>query len=66
MKTYSVTMARQENRIIVYEVQAENQDDAEEKAYELFSDEDFDNMRTVVADEWVQQVEECEGLSSCD
>ena len=65
MKTYSVTMARQENRIIVYTVTAEDEDAAEEQARELFDEEDFDNMRTVVADEWVQQVEECEGLSSC-
>lgn len=66
MKTYNVTMARQENRIIIYTVTAEDEDAAEEQARELFDEEDFDNMRTVVADEWVQQVEECEGLSSCD
>lgn len=65
MKTYEVTMARQENRIIVYTITAEDEDAAEEKARELFDEEDFDNMRTVVADEWVQQVDECEGLSSC-
>ena len=66
MKTYEVTMARQENRIIVYNITAEDEDAAEEQARELFDEEDFDNMRTVVTDEWVQQVSECEGLSSCD
>ena len=66
MKTYEVTMARQENRIIVYTVTAEDEDAAEEQARELFDEEDFDNMRTVVADEWVQQMSECKGLSSCD
>jgi len=66
MKTYEVTMARQENRIVVYTITAEDEDAAEEQALELFHEEDFDTMRTVVADEWVQQVSECEGLSSCD
>lgn len=65
MKTYSVTMARQENRIVVYEVQAEDQSEAESLAWELFDEEDFNDMKTVVSDEWCQQVDECEGLSSC-
>jgi hypothetical protein len=63
MKTYNVTMARQENRIIVYTVTAEDEDAAEEQARELFDEEDFDNMKTVAADEWCQQVDECKGLS---
>lgn len=66
MKTYQVTMARQENRIIVYEVQAKDESEAESLAWELLDEENFDNMKTVHADEWCQQMEECEGLSSCD
>jgi hypothetical protein len=68
MKTYQVTMARQENRIVVYTVQADDQSDAESQAWELFEEENFNDMKTVVSDEWCQQVDECEdaGLSSCD
>ena len=59
-------MARQENRIVVYTVTAEDEDAAEELAEELFHDDDFDNMRCVHAEEWTQSIVECKGLSSCD
>lgn len=64
MKTYQVTMARQENRIVVYEVQAQDESEAESLAYELFDEEDFDSMKTVHAEEWCQQVDEVEGVSN--
>lgn len=64
MKTYQVTMARQENRIVVYEVQAQDESEAESLAWELFDEDYFDSMETVHAEEWCQQVDEVEGVSN--
>jgi hypothetical protein len=58
MKKFKVTMVRVENRVFVYEVEAEDQEDAVEMAEELFEDADWSEGKTVYAEEFENGVEE--------
>ena len=50
MKKFKVTMVRVENRVFVYEVEAEDGDEAVEKAEELFEDAGMEDGEIVFAD----------------
>ena len=58
MKKFKVTMVRVENRVFVYEVEAEDGDEAVEKAEELFVDAGMEDGEIVFAEEFENGVEE--------
>ena len=58
MKKFKVTMVRVENRVFVYEVEAEDGDEAVEKAEELFEDAGMEDGEIVFAEEFENGVEE--------
>ena len=58
MKKYKVTMVRIENRIFEYEVQAADEDQALEKAEELFDQASAEDGEIVHAEEFENGIEE--------
>jgi hypothetical protein len=58
MRKFEVTMVRVENRIWVYEVEAEDEDQAKEQARELFHEAEWDEGKTVFAEEFENGIEE--------
>lgn len=58
MKKFKVTMVRVENRVFVYEVEAEDVDKAVEKAEELLENADTEDGEIVFAEEFENGVEE--------
>jgi len=58
MKKFKVTMVRVENRVFVYEVEAEDGDEAIEKAEELLENADTEDGEIVFAEEFENGVEE--------
>lgn len=57
MKTYQITLARSETRVVIVEIEAENEDTAEDIARDMLDDTDFDEGRAVHAEEWIQDTE---------
>jgi hypothetical protein len=57
MKTYQITLARSETRVVIVEIEAENEDAAEDIARDMLDDTDFDEGRAVHSDEWIQDTE---------
>jgi hypothetical protein len=60
MRKFEVTMVRVENRVWVYEVEAEDEDQAVEMAEELFEGAEWDEGKTVFAEEFENGIEEIE------
>jgi len=58
MKKFKVTMVRVENRVFVYEVEAENPDEAVGKAEELFDEASIEDGEIVFAEDFENGVEE--------
>ena len=58
MSKFRVTMVRVENRVFVYEVEAEDRDEAVEMAEELFEDAEWSEGKTVHAEEFENGIEE--------
>lgn len=59
MKTYSVAMARIEHHVYRYEVEANNEKEAREKAREQWDDGDYpDQYEVVHAEEFIVDMEE--------
>ena len=65
MKTYQITLARNETRVVIVEIEAENAEAAEDIAHEMLDDTDFDEGRAVHADEWIQDTE-CISEEDCE
>jgi hypothetical protein len=57
---FKVTMARSENRVYYFEVDAENENDAQDMAQELFSECNTEDGEIVYAEEWCQDCEQLE------
>ena len=57
MKTYRITLARSEIRVVIVEIEAENEDAAEDIARDMLDDTDFYEGRAVDADAWIQDTE---------
>lgn len=58
MKTYEIILAREEIRTITLNIQAEDEEEAQEKAHDILTDTDFYDGRHVHGDQWVQEVNE--------
>jgi hypothetical protein len=56
MRTYEIILAREEIRTITLHIEAEDQEEAEEKAHDILMDTDFHGGRHVHGDQWVQEV----------
>jgi len=61
VRKFAVTMARAETRVWVYEIEAEDEDEAKEMAEELFEDAEWSEGKAVHAEEFENRVEEIEG-----
>ena len=61
MKKFEVTMARAETRVWVYEIEAEDEDEAKEMAEELFEDAEWSEGKAVYAEEFENGITEIEG-----
>lgn len=58
MKTYQVQIARNETTVYTIEVQAEDEDQAEEFAQGRFDEGDYDYEKVVYGEEEIHAVEE--------
>jgi len=54
MKTYQITLARNETRVVIVEIEAENENAAEDIARDMLDDTDFHDGKAVHAEEWIQ------------
>lgn len=63
MKTYNITLARAETRIITMQIKAADHETANDIAHDMLDDIDFDAGRPVHAEDWVQDVELLERVS---
>lgn len=57
MKTYQITLARNETRVIIVEIKAENEAAAEDIARDMLDDTDFRYGEAVHDEEWIQDTE---------
>jgi len=60
MRKFEVTMARAETRVWVYEIEAEDEDEAKDRAEELFEDAVWSEGKAVHAEEFENGIEEIE------
>jgi hypothetical protein len=58
MRKFAVTMARAETRVWVYEIEAEDEDEAKNRAEQYFEEEDWDTGKAVHAEEFENGIEE--------
>lgn len=58
MKTYNITLARAETRIVTMQIQADDHAAANNIARDMLDDIDFDDGQPVHAEDWVQEVEQ--------
>lgn len=65
MKTYQITLARNETRVVIVEIEADNEEAAETIAHEMLGNTDFDEGKAVYADEWIQDTE-CISEEDCE
>ena len=56
MKTYNITLAREEIHIVTLTVTADSDEAANKLAREALPDTDFTTSKLVHADQWVQDV----------
>ena len=61
MKTFIVTLARSETRIVTRRIKAISEDVARDIANDMLGDIDFHDGRAVDADDWVQEIAEARG-----
>jgi hypothetical protein len=57
MKTYQITLARNETRVVIVNVEAATESEAEDIAHELLEDTDFSDAETVYGEEWIQDTQ---------
>lgn len=57
VRRYAVTMARAETRVWVYEIEAEDEEEAKDKAEQYFEEEDWDTGKAVHAEEFENGIE---------
>jgi len=60
VRRYAVTMARTETRVWVYEIEAEDEEQAKEMAEEFFEDAEWSEGKAVHAEEFENGIEEIE------
>jgi len=58
MKTYSIKYCRVENQIFEFEIEAEDEDDAANIAYDTFNDYDYQDFKVVHAEEFIHDIQE--------
>jgi hypothetical protein len=57
MKTYQITLACSEIRVVIVEIEAENENAAEHIARDMLDDTDFRDGKAVHAEAWIQDTE---------
>lgn len=57
MKTYQITLARNETRVIIVEIEAEDEAAAEDIARDMLDDTDFRDGEAVHDEQWIQDTE---------
>ena len=58
MKKYQVQIARTETTVYYIDVMAEDEDNAEELAYDRFEQNDYDDEKIVFGEEFTHEVKE--------
>ena len=58
MKKYEVLIARNETTVYTIEVKARNEDEAEEKAYKRFGQNDYEKEKVVYGEEETHEINE--------
>ena len=58
MKTYSIKYCRVENQIFEFEVEAEDEDDAANIAYDTFDEYTHQDFKVVHAEEFIHDIQE--------
>jgi hypothetical protein len=56
MKTYEIILAREEIRTVTIQIEAKDEEEAQELAHDILTDTEFNNGRHVHGDQWVQEV----------